>query len=137
MQLISFMREVLPGGVLAAFVVLVPAPVASHAGLPRVPASGAHVISTNQPASGTSAVHVRSSRANSCGGVVTPQATPEKRQLGERCTSDCQCASRECSLFKCVVRDYTKHPMLSKGQKCTFDGDCSSCNCDDKTRECQ
>ena len=52
------------------------------------------------------------------------------RQLGERCSKDCQCASLECKGFKCVVRDYTKHPILDTGASCAFDGDCKSCDCD-------
>jgi len=51
------------------------------------------------------------------------------RGLGERCTNDCQCASRECKGFKCVTRDYDAHPSLPPGKECRFAGDCASCDC--------
>lgn len=51
------------------------------------------------------------------------------RGVGERCSNDCQCDSRECKGFKCVARDYSQHPLLNAGQKCRFKGDCSSCDC--------
>jgi hypothetical protein len=51
------------------------------------------------------------------------------RGLGERCSNDCQCESRECKGFKCIARDYNQHPLLNAGQKCRFKGDCSSCDC--------
>jgi hypothetical protein len=51
------------------------------------------------------------------------------RSLGERCSKDCQCESLECKGFKCVVRDYSKHPILDSGSACSFDGDCRSCDC--------
>ena len=52
-----------------------------------------------------------------------------RRGLGERCSNDCQCDSRECKLFKCVDRDYNLHPLLRAGQKCRFKGDCAGCSC--------
>jgi hypothetical protein len=59
----------------------------------------------------------------------SPEALSGDRGLGERCTRDCQCASRECKGFKCVARDYNAHPLLPIGKECRFDGDCASCDC--------
>ena len=56
-------------------------------------------------------------------------AVPMSRGLGERCWKDCDCESRECKKFRCVARNYKKHPLLDAGQKCIFDGDCRSCSC--------
>lgn len=64
-------------------------------------------------------------RATSCNTTLL-QA---KRSPGERCTHDCQCATRECKGFRCVTRDYNKHPLLGKGTRCSYDGDCRSCAC--------
>jgi hypothetical protein len=57
------------------------------------------------------------------------EALSGERGLGERCTKDCQCQSRECKGFKCVPRDYASHPSLPNGKDCRFDGDCASCDC--------
>jgi len=51
------------------------------------------------------------------------------RDLGESCTKDCQCESRECKGFKCVKRNLAEHPLAPKGAACVFDGDCASCDC--------
>jgi hypothetical protein len=52
-----------------------------------------------------------------------------QRGLGERCMTDCACESRECKAFKCVPRDYVKHPLLGAGHACVHNGDCSGCQC--------
>lgn len=51
------------------------------------------------------------------------------RSLGEGCSKDCQCDSRECKGFKCVRRDLSTHPFVAIGGQCVFDGDCASCDC--------
>jgi hypothetical protein len=79
----------------------------------------------------TSAAQTPRPIANSDSLAVGDQAEPlsGERALGERCSKDCQCASRECKGFKCVVRDYSAHPSLPNGKDCRFDGDCASCDC--------
>ena len=59
--------------------------------------------------------------------------------LGERCSEDTDCASRECSAQKrCVRRNYKKHPILGRGKKCWFNGDCRSGRCSGVfTRRCE
>ena len=51
------------------------------------------------------------------------------RGNGESCSKDCQCSSKECKGFQCVTRDLSKHPVVSNGGACVFDGDCASCDC--------
>lgn len=81
---------------------------------------------------GTSAAQTAGPVSNSdAAGEAGDHAEPlsGERGLGERCSKDCQCASRECKGFKCVVRDYSAHPALPNGKDCRFDGDCASCDC--------
>lgn len=56
-------------------------------------------------------------------------ARPGNRGLGERCSKDCECESLECKGFKCVARDFVKHPLRDQGASCGFNGDCRSCDC--------
>lgn len=70
------------------------------------------------------------SKAADAGLVGTEEAIAlGSRTLGETCTKDCQCASKECKGFKCITRDLSEHPVLPKGASCAFDGDCGSCDC--------
>jgi hypothetical protein len=90
-------------------------------------ASGA--CSRTDPSTATTAVEGEARATIAKGEVQARDPSLLQRGLGERCLSDCACDSRECKGFKCVPRDFGRHPLLAAGHACVHNGDCSSCEC--------